>query len=500
MIGPDKRKAVYLLHQEGMGVREIARRLNVSVNTVMTIIDQKGLMPESSRKDKMEIDSELLSGLYNECRGRVQRVHEKLTEEQGIDIAYSTLTKIIREEGFGKDPKTRCERVPDTPGSEMQHDTSPYRVQIAHKYVLVQGSLLYLRYSKKRYLKFYRSFNRFVMKCFFHEALICWGYAAPVCIIDNTNLARLYGIGKNAVIVPEMEQFAKQYGFRFVCHEKGHANRKAGNERGFWTVETNFFPGRVFDSLEDMNQQALEWATVRMLNRAVGKARIIPAVAFEQEKPYLKKLNPYVEPPYQDHKRGTDQYGYVSFLGNFYWVPGTKRQDVTVLQYSDHLRIYCRRELLGEYKLPADGVKNKEIYPEGGPRPSQKPKHRRRPTAKEEEILRKAAEEIDAYLNFALPRVPRQKHRFIRGLYGLYRKVALPVFIKTVQRALKYRIMDIQTVERIAILQLRDGDIEVPIPEIDSEFQNRAAYLDGYIADEADLDLYDQFTEDGDDE
>jgi transposase len=495
MIGADKRSAVYLLHQEGMGVREIARHLNISVNTVSTIINQQGRMPESTRKDKITIDPELLARLYNDCSGRVQRVHEKLTEEQGIPIAYSTLSKIVREQGFGKKPEERCHRVPDEPGAEMQHDTSPYRVKLAEAYVRVQGSLLYFRYAKVRYLRFYRVFNRFVMKCFFHESLTFWGYAAPICIIDNTSLARLYGTGKNAVIVPEMAQFAKQYGFCFLCHEKGHANRKAGNERGFFTVETNFFPGRTFESLEDLNRQAMDWATVRMANRPVGKTRLIPAVAFEQEKPYLRKLPPYVEPPYQNYDRGTDQYGYVSFLGNFYWVPGTKRCDVKVLQYSDHLKIYHRRELLGQYKLPADGVKNEPIYPEGGPRPSHKPKYRKRPTAKEEQILRKAAEEIHVYLNFALPAGAKQKHRFIRELYGLYRKVALPVFIKTVQRALKYRITDIQTVERIVALQLRNGDIEVPMPEIDSELQNRAAYQDGYIADEADMELYDRFTE-----
>ena len=34
MIATDKRKAIFLLHQEGMEVREIARRLGVSRNTV----------------------------------------------------------------------------------------------------------------------------------------------------------------------------------------------------------------------------------------------------------------------------------------------------------------------------------------------------------------------------------------------------------------------------------------------------------------------------------
>jgi hypothetical protein len=93
------------------------------------------------------------------------------------------------------------------------------------------GSVLYLRYSKRRYVKSYRRFDRFRMKCFFHEALTYWGYAAPVCIIDNTNLARLAGAGKSARIAPEMEAFARAFGFRFRCHEIGHANRKAGEER-----------------------------------------------------------------------------------------------------------------------------------------------------------------------------------------------------------------------------------------------------------------------------
>ena len=101
-----------------------------------------------------------------------------------------------------------------------------YQVKLSGEPTRLIASLVYLRYSKRRYLKFYRLFNRFTMKCFLHEALMDWGYAAKQCVIDNTNLARLRGSGKQAVIVPEMVSFAERYGFRFVCHEIGHANRK----------------------------------------------------------------------------------------------------------------------------------------------------------------------------------------------------------------------------------------------------------------------------------
>jgi len=123
---------------------------------------------------------------------------------------------MLRDLGISKAAKARCHRVPDEPGAEMQHDTTVYQVKLAGQRTRLIASLLYLRYSKRRYLKFYRTFNRFKMKCFFHEALMFWGYAAGRCIIDNTNLARLRGTGKNAVIVPEMEAFAKQYGFQFL--------------------------------------------------------------------------------------------------------------------------------------------------------------------------------------------------------------------------------------------------------------------------------------------
>src|SRR5438034_4012487 len=203
----------------------------------------------------------------------------------------------------------------------MQHDTSPYCIRLGDTPTKLIASLLYLRYSKRRYLEFFRVFNRFRMKCFLHKALMFWRYAAAVCIIDNTNLARLRGTGRNAVIVPEMEAFAKEHGFRFVCHEKGHANRKAGEERSFWTVETNFLPGRHFSSLEDLNQQAFEWATVRMEHRPVAKTGLIPAQAFEQERTALVTLPAHLPAPYLCHERKTDQYGYVPFDGNYYWIP-----------------------------------------------------------------------------------------------------------------------------------------------------------------------------------
>ncbi|MFC2155435.1 helix-turn-helix domain-containing protein, partial [Acidobacteriota bacterium] len=309
MIDSEMRKAIFSLNEKGMAVREISRRFRLGRNTVRRIISRGGELPQKVRNDKIEIDSDLLTRLYSDCQGRMQRMHEILTEEHGLKVGYSTLTRQVRELGLGGTRDGRCGQVEDQPGEEMQHDISPYTIKIGGKQQKVVGSILYFRYCKLRYLKFYRFFKRFKMKCFFHEALMHFGYSAGKCIIDNINLARLRGTGKDAVICPEMAQFAACYHFEFICHEKGHSDRKAGNERVFYTVETNFFPGWIFDSLEDMNRQVFEWAMVRLVNRRVGKSRLLPVHVFEYEKAFLNRLIREIPASYIMDSRGIDQYG-----------------------------------------------------------------------------------------------------------------------------------------------------------------------------------------------
>ncbi|MBI4868350.1 MAG: helix-turn-helix domain-containing protein [Candidatus Wallbacteria bacterium] len=490
MLDPEKRRALFLLHQEGMGVREISCRLHVSRNTVRSIIAAEGAMPVLERKRKVAIDPELLAQLYVECQGYAERVCEKLAES-GIAVKYSTLTRRLRELGLGAAKETRCDRVPDEPGAEMQHDTSSYIVALGGVPTRLVASLVYLRYSKRRYLKFYRRFNRFRMKCFLHEALTRWEYAAPKCVIDNTNLARLRGTGQDAVIVPEMAAFAEQFGFEFLCHEVGHCNRKAGEERSFWIVETNFFPGRTFVSLEDLNEQAFDWSMVRLYHRPMSKTGLIPAKAFEHERAYLVAVPAGLPAPYLVHGRTIDQYGYVAFEANYYWVPGSGRGEVSVLEYGERLKVYRERELLIEYPLPPDGVRNGRFSPEGRPKPRHEPRNRRKPTTDEEKRLRAMAEAVGAYLDFAAAPGGIARHRFIRDVFRLAQETSASLFVRSVERALKYRIRSPETLRRIALLYLTEDSRPLPCAQVDERLVERDAYREGRLTDEPDLSAYD---------
>jgi transposase len=128
MIAPDKHKAFFLLHQQGLPIRQIARQLGVSRQAVRRAIAQQGERPP--RVVVPPLDLELVRHLYTQCDGYAQRVWEKLREEHGVDVTYPTLTRWLRHWGIGRPPAVRCQRVPDEPGAEMQHDTSPYTVRL----------------------------------------------------------------------------------------------------------------------------------------------------------------------------------------------------------------------------------------------------------------------------------------------------------------------------------------------------------------------------------
>lgn len=490
MIKEDKRKVVRTLFDEGKKKKEIARLLNLSTKTVRNILS--GDVFKKQRSDKKVLDIDLLRDVYNRCDGYVQRVYEILTEDHGIKIGYSTLTRMIRHNNIGQKIDKRCFHVGDVPGEEMQHDVTPYRLKIAEKIMRVICSALYLRFSKMRYVKFYPYFNRFKMKCFFYEALSYWKYTAKTCVIDNTNLAILHGTGKDAVFCPEMTAVAKAYGFSWLAHEKGHANRKAGEERNFWTIETNFIPGRDFIDMEDSNHQVFDWST-RYAQRPQSKTGLIPMVLFEQEKPYLIKLPEYIEPPYRPHKRDIDKYGYIPFEANYYWIPGKSRGEVSLIEYPNKIKVFPPGQAPVEYLLPVWGTRNEKIAPQGiNIQPPYEPKYIKKPCHEEETQLRHLGEACCAYLDFIKSRQGevKQKPKFIRDLYGLTKKMAPSLFMATIERALKYRVANIETLVRISRQLMEKGLCGFPTPPINNDYEKRDAYQQGRFSEETDLGFY----------
>jgi len=153
------------------------------------------------------------------------RVREELRARHGVDVPYATLTRFCREHGIGVVEKQPSGRIVTGPGEEMQHDTSPYTIEVGGKKVKRQCASLVLGYSRRMHIRFYEKFDRFRCKVFLTEAFEALGGTCGRCVIDNSHVVIVCGTGKNAQVSPEMEAFEKRFSFKFLAHELGHATR-----------------------------------------------------------------------------------------------------------------------------------------------------------------------------------------------------------------------------------------------------------------------------------
>jgi hypothetical protein len=155
---------------------------------------------------------------------------------------------------------------------------------------------------------------------FLTDALRYMGGAAARVMIDNTHVVALRGSGRDMVPVPEMAALGERFGFQFVAHAIGNANRSARVERPFWFIESNFLAGRTFRSWEDLNQRAREWCD--KVNSTYKKhIRAVPRELFAVERLHLKPLPAWIPEVYRLQQRLVDIEGYVALNSNRYSVP-----------------------------------------------------------------------------------------------------------------------------------------------------------------------------------
>ena len=163
-------------------------------------------------------------------------------------------------------------------------------------------------------------------------------------------------------------------------------------------------------------------------------------------------------------------------------------------------RLLCRRmrqHSIGafrpdDYPLPADEVKNARFSPQGQPPPRYLPKHRKDGSRHEEQRLRALDPEVAAYVDFAIKTPGIQRHRFLRELFALSRKAPLAAFVAALARARRYRVVQMETLERIAWLCMSQEQDPLPDVEVDEGFRQRPAYQEGFLTDEPDLSLYEE--------
>jgi hypothetical protein len=184
MISTEICNSVRLLKEQGRSLREISGLLKLSRNTVRRILRDRAVAasPPCAPQTLARLED-----AFARAGGNVVRIQQLLAEEN-LEVAYSTLTRWIREAGLRRPPR-RAGEYHFAPGQEMQHDTSPHRLVMAGKPITAQCAGLVLAYSRRLFVQYYPRFTRFEAKHFLLEAARFMDATCPVCVIDNTREA-----------------------------------------------------------------------------------------------------------------------------------------------------------------------------------------------------------------------------------------------------------------------------------------------------------------------
>jgi len=455
MIAEELRQAIRVLKAQGQPLREISRTLKVSRNTVRRVLRERERPETPAQHPRIQEIVALLPDLYRDCKGNAVRIGEVFKDTHRIEIAYSTLTRLIREHTDLRTPKKRSGIYTFGPGEEMQHDTSPHHLLLGDKKVKAQCASLILAYCRMLFIAYYPRFTRFEAKAFLAAALQFFDGAARRCVVDNTSVILAGGSGANALIAPEMEAFGELFGFAFMAHAINHSDRKGRIERPFSYVENNFLAGRTFTDWNDLNAQARDWC------REVANAKpkrvlgMSPQAAYAMEKAHLLALPAYIPPVTEIHYRVVDCYGFVHLDTNRYSVPerwvGRKvavhKRPEQVLVYADRQQIAAHPRLIGQRqgeRHAAGHHPRLERRRAAGPSP-------------QEQALTGRDPRLDAYVVALKKRAPGRGVGKLRRLLELKRTYPAEPFLSAIEQALRYGLFDLARLERL-ILERVAGD------------------------------------------
>jgi transposase len=445
---------------------EIAQVLRVSRLSVRKVLRSNSTnVPEIQRAEKAEPYREQILDLLTSCKGNLVRVHEELVAS-GAALSYPALTGFCRRQGIGQTPVVPAGQYHFEPGVEMQHDTSPHTVEVGGRKYKAQTASAVLCYSRMLFFQINPTFQRFDCKVFLTDALRYSGGAPERVMIDNTHVVVLRGTGREMIPVPEMEAFAERFGFRFVAHAVGNANRSARVERPFSFIENNFLAGRTFASWEDLNSQARQWCD--KVNSTYKKhIRAVPRELFAVERMHLKPLPAWIPDVYRLHQRTVDVEGYVSVNSIRYSVPVAwighrvevreTRDKIEIEMDARHIVTHTRavtplqqRVTLAAHRPPrGEGVKRSDPHPE-------------------EKTIVEAAPEAAPYVAALKQKSRKVVALALRQLLRLLREYPREPFLAAVQEAARYGLYDLDRLERMILRRVARDYFLLLDPDTDS--------------------------------
>lgn len=313
-------------HVEKWRVGTIASQLGVHHTTVKRVLSETGVA-----KNKVLVGQSMIDPILSFILEQLQRFP---------NLTASRLYGMVVERGYpgGPDhfrqlisfyrPKTTAEaylRLRTLAGEQAQVDWGHFGyIHIGDARRPLMAFVMVLSYSRKIFLHFYLN-GRTENFLRGHEMAFNYFSGVPrVALYDNLKSAVLDRHGDAIRFNPTLLAFAAHYRFEPRPCAVYRGNEKGRVERSIRYIRDNFFAGRQYGSLLDLNGQALKWCDTQASSRPCPEDRSKTVnETFLEEQPRLIQLP---EDPYPCDETEVVSVGktpYVRFDLNDYSVPHT---------------------------------------------------------------------------------------------------------------------------------------------------------------------------------
>lgn len=323
MIDPaTQAEALRLFFVEKMTLRAIAARLGINRETVGAVISRRSVQIDRSENKKRV---SMLAPHYP--------MIDRLLREDPARSAVNILQRLRSANYQGgitilKDYLTACRpsshpvaylSLEFLPGQSAQVDWGEFgdifgmgRKACCFVMVMCHSRMLYLEFTLSA------NFESFI-RCHEH-AFGFFGGAPREVWYDNLATAVAERRGRLVRFNPKFSVYTGHHRFNPVACNPASGNEKGRVEDGVRYIRHNFWPGRSFTDLDDLNAQARTWRDQFANRRTHAATHKVPELAFEEEK---KTLMPSQGPFDTDEVRSakvSHQFR-VAFDGNEYSVP-----------------------------------------------------------------------------------------------------------------------------------------------------------------------------------
>lgn len=348
MVGLGEIVMILELHRQGVSVSSIARLVGLDRKTVHKHIE-RGLEPplygpRPPRASKVTPFSRYLRerlAAFPQLTGR--RLHREL-RDLGYTGGYSILTDFLRDIR-PIEPAPFEVRFETPPGRQAQVDFAHFRTVFADEpgteRILWLFSLV-LGHSRMLWAHFVLHQDLPTLLRCHAAAFEAFGGVPEHILYDRmrTVFSREEPEVGHIVYNRTLLEFARHYGYLPKACKPYRAKTKGKVERPYRYIREDFFLGRSFRNLDDLNQQLRQWLDQVANVRVHATTRRVVAEHFAEERPKLQQLPAGPFQAVLRLERRITRDGMVSVDGNLYSVPNSaSRRVVEVHNTADEVRI-----------------------------------------------------------------------------------------------------------------------------------------------------------------